>query len=315
MQARRAETQKNFIDSRIVLRFIRATCVEILENGMKRRHIQLFILTAVLALAAACASNPPVLSPQQETAIQYNQRGRTAFEQGDYSEARAAYQQALAIHQSVENTDGIATELMNLSIVYRRLGDTAAAHGALDQIINPSGLSFSSAQRAEAAYRKASFYLEDGNRNEAKTWADKALGLCQGCTTEGRLYNLLARMSLPGNPQETLNFARRAQAQNRNAGDKVEEANSLRLIADASFATGDFKTAQQLYGDSLALDKDTGSAAKIALDLMGLGRSLARHARRAEAADYFQRAYSVSEGADDSRIMGEAAEELKKVTP
>ncbi len=49
------------------------------------------------------------------------------------------------------------------------------------------------------------------------------------------------------------------------------------------------------------LDKDTGAAAKIALDLMGLGRSIARQGRRAEAVEYFQRAYSVSEGAGDPR--------------
>lgn len=278
------------------------------------KQILLFILPTV-ALFAGCGSNPPMLSPQQETAIQHNQRGRTAFEQGDYSEARAAYQQALAIHQSVESTEGIATELMNLSVVHRRLGDSTAAHGALDQIINSSGLSFTSAQRAEAAYRKASFYLEGGNRNEAKAWTDKALGFCQGCGTEGRLYNLLARMSLPGNPQETLNLARRAQAQNRNVGDKAEEANSLRLIADASFASGDFKTAQQFYGDALSLDKDSGSATKIALDLIGLGRSLARQGKRAKAADYFQRAYSVAEGAGDIKTMEEAAGEMKRLTP
>lgn len=281
---------------------------------MNIRQTFSFILPAVLLLAA-CGSNPPALSPQQETAIHYNQRGRAAFEQGDYSEARAAYQQALAIHQSVENADGIATELMNLSVVHRRLGDSTAAHGALDQIINPSGLSFTSAQRAEAAYRKASFYLEDGNRNDAKIWTDKALGLCQGCATEGRLYNLLARMSLPGNPQETLNLARRALAQNRNTGDKTEEANSLRLIADASLASGDFKTAQQFYGDALALDKDAGTAAKIALDLMGLGRGLARQGKRNEAAEYFQRAYSVAEGAGDIKTMKEVSVEIKRILP
>ncbi len=283
------------------------------NNRMRGNFVAIFFLMLAV-LTAGCGSNPPALSPQQETAIQYNQRGRTAFEQGNYSEARAAYQQALAIHQSVENTEGIATELMNLSVVHRRLGVTTAAHGVLDQIINPSGLSFSPAHRAEAAYRKASFYLEDGNRNEAKSWADKALGFCQGCGTEGKLYNLLARMSLPANPQETLSLARRALTLNRNAGDKIEEANSLRLIADAAFASGDFKTAQQFYGDALSLDKDAGSAAKIALDLMGLGRSLARQGKRTEAVDYFQRAYSVSEGAGDTKVMDDAMVEIRKLT-
>ncbi|OGI52662.1 MAG: hypothetical protein A3E57_00300 [Candidatus Muproteobacteria bacterium RIFCSPHIGHO2_12_FULL_60_33] len=102
-----------------------------------------------------------------------------------------------------------------------------------------------------------------------------------------------ARMSLSANPQETLSLARRVLALNKNVGDKAEEANSLRLMVDASFAAGDFKIAQQFYGDTLVLDKESGSAAKIALDLMGLGRSLAQQGKRAEAVDYFQRAYSV----------------------
>ena len=50
-------------------------------------------------------------------------------------------------------------------------------------------------------------------------------------------------------------------------------------------------------------------------DLMGLGRSIARQGRRAEAVEYFQRAYSVSEGAGDAKAMEEAATEIKKVTP
>jgi hypothetical protein len=47
----------------------------------------------------------------------------------------------------------------------------------------------------------------------------------------------------------------------------------------------------------LQLDKETGAAEKIALDLMGLGRSLARQGKRKEALEHFQRAYFVSEGA------------------
>jgi len=275
----------------------------------------LFLIFPMALLLAGCSSNPPALSPQQEAAVQYNQRGGAAFRRGDYQEALAAYQQALAIHQSVENVEGIAAEQMNLAVVHRRLGNPTAAQSALDQILTSSGLNFTSAQKAEAAYRKASFYLEDGNQKDAKSWADKALGYCQGCSTEGRVYNLLARMSASTNPQNTLSLAQRALALNRNVGDKIEEANSLRLIADAVFATGDLKTAQQFYGDALVLDKDAGAAAKIALDLMGLGRSLARQGKRVEAVDYFQRAYSVSEGASDAKAMEEAKVEIKRLAP
>src|SRR3972149_121165 len=114
-----------------------------------------------------------------------------------------------------------------------------------------------------------------------------------------------ARMSLSANPQETLSLARRVLALNKNVGDKAEEANSLRLMVDASFAAGDFKIAQQFYGDTLVLDKESGSAAKIALDLMGLGRSLAQQGKRAEAVDYFQRAYSVWGSMGSDSIEGD----------
>lgn len=282
---------------------------------MKRRHILLFVLAAVLALATGCSSNPPALTEQQETAIQFNQRGETAFRRGDYAQALQEYQGALAIHRSVENMAGIATELLNLSVVHRRLGDKAAAQTTLDQILADSSPAFSADQKAEAAYRKAGFYLDDGNDADAKSWVNKALEYCHGCDAEGRLYNLMARMALASQPQDAMNHARRALALNKSAGDKNEEANSLRLIADAAFQSGDFKTAQQSYDDALRLDKDTGSAAKIALDLMGLGRSIARQGRRTEAVEYFQRAYSVSEGAGDTKAMEDAAAEIKKVTP
>ncbi len=272
-----------------------------------------FLMLAVLA--AGCGSNPLVLTEQQEAAIQFNQRGETAFRRGDYAQALQEYQGALSIHRSVENVAGIATELLNLSVVYRRLGDKPAAQAALDQILTEKSPAFSADQKAEAAYRKAGYYLDDGNETEAQSWVNKALEYCHGCGAEGRLYNLLARMAIAGQPQDAMNHARHALVLNRNAGDKNEEANSLRLIADAAFQSGDFKTALQSYDDALRLDKDTGAAAKIALDLMGLGRSIARQGRRVEAIEYFQRAYSVSEGADDAKAMEDAAAEIKKVTP
>lgn len=282
---------------------------------MKRWHILLFVLAAVLALVASCGSNPPALTEQQQDAIQFNQSGEAAFRRANYAQALQEYQGALSIHRSVENMAGIATELLNLSVVYRRLGNKAAAQAALDQILTERNPAFSADQKAEAAYRKAGYYLDDGNEAEAQSWLNKALEYCHGCGAEGRLYNLLARMVLAGQPQDAMNHARRALTLNRNAGDKNEEANSLRLIADAAFKLEDFKTAQQSYDDALRLDKDTGAAAKIALDLMGLGRSLARQGRRDEAVDFFQRAYSVSEGAGDTKAMDDAAAEMKRLTP
>ncbi|MEX2164013.1 MAG: tetratricopeptide repeat protein [Sulfuricaulis sp.] len=281
---------------------------------MKRWILSWAVISAALALAG-CVSSAPRLTPQQEAAIEYNQRGEAAFRQGEFALARDEYQKSLAIHRSVENQEGVARELMNLSLVYRRLGNPSDAHAALDQILSGPGLPFDDKQRAEAAYRKASFYLDDADAANARIWASKALDLCRGCPAEGRIYNLKARMSLPANLNESLQLARRALALNRSAGNKSEEANSQRLIADAAFQTGDYASAQAAYAAALQLDKETGAPEKIALDLMGLGRSFARQGKRNEAKEYFQRAYLVSEGVGDVQAMSEAAAELKKLAP
>jgi tetratricopeptide (TPR) repeat protein len=122
-------------------------------------------------------------------------------------------------------------------------------------------------------------------------------------------------MALSARPAEGMQLARRALTLNRSAGNKTEEANSHRLIADAAYQTHDYSAAQAAYEAALLLDKETGAAEKIALDLMGLGRSLARQGKRKEAMDYFQRAYFVSEGAGDAQAMEAAAAEMKQLAP
>jgi tetratricopeptide (TPR) repeat protein len=276
-------------------------------------------VSAVLAglwLLAGCAGAPPPLPAAQRAAAEADTRGRDAFRHGDYQGALADYQQTLALNRSSEDINGIATSLLNLSLVYRRLGDDAKAMEALDQILSGDGLAFTSAQKTEAAYRKANYYLEDGDTAEARNWTAKALGYCNNqCPAEGRLYNLMARMALPGNPAEAQKHAQRALPLNRAAGDKVEEANSLRLLADSFLMANDLKYAQQFYEDALQIDKDGGAPAKFALDLMGLGRCLARQGQRAEAVVFFQRAYSVAEGAGDTQIMNDAVGEMNRLRP
>jgi tetratricopeptide (TPR) repeat protein len=282
---------------------------------MPRLRVFLFSAAVSLLLSSCFGGSPdlPVLTEQQAAAVQWNNQGHAAFKDGDYAQALAAYRKALEINRSTEDVDGIAMELVNISTVYDRLGDRTSSLNALDQILVPSGIPITPTRKAEAAYRKAVYFLEDGDDAQASAWSDKALVLCQntGCPVEGRLFNLKARMALGKNPAAAITHAHHALVLNRSTGDKIEEANSLRLIADASLQSKDFATAQQFFDDALRLDKEAGSAAKIALDLMGLGRSLARQGRSVEAQEYFRRAYSVFESINDVRNM-RAAEDMMK---
>ena len=65
--------------------------------------------------------------------------------------------------------------------------------------------------------------------------------------------------------------ARRALELNRGLGDRAEEANSLRLLADAALRSRITAAADNGYQQALVLDKDTGHPHKITADLVGLG--------------------------------------------
>ena len=205
------------------------------------------VLTALLA---ACGQNPPRPSEAQQAAVQWNQRAQTAYARGDYAQALAHYQQALAANRAIEDVNGIARELINLAVVHRKLGRPAPARAALDEILVPAGIPFTAGQRAEATYRLALFAAEDGDAVRARTLGEQALALCAGCVSEGAIRNFQAGLRLAaGAAMEAREHARRALELNRGLGDRAEEANSLRLLADAAFtAQGLCRGRQRLPG-------------------------------------------------------------------
>jgi tetratricopeptide (TPR) repeat protein len=279
------------------------------------RNAALLIILGLLA--TACGSNPPVRPDEQIAATQSNQRGQAAFRSGDYAAALVQHQRALALNRSIENVAGIGDELINLSSIYQRLGQRENARQALDQILQPTGIPFAAPHQAEAAYRMAVFAVDEGNSLQAAKWLNRAADFCQpgDCPASGRIANLKARLELAdGNVAAAMNQARRALSENQKRDDKIEQANSLRLLADAAAVSGDCASAGTFYNDALILDKASGAAAKIALDLAGLGRCRARLGQPRAAQDYFRRAYSVSEGIGDTRAMQEILEELKKLS-
>ena len=254
----------------------------------------------LLALLAACGQNPPRPSEAQQAAVQWNQRAQAAYARGDYSQALMHYQQALAVNRAVEDVDGIARELINLSTVYRKLGQRDQARASLDAMLAAGGIPFTAPQRAEAMHRLALHAGEDGDARAAQTWSDQALILCAACPAEGAIRNFQAGLRLAaGDAAMARELARRAIEINRRHGDRVEEANSLRLLADAALQLQDSAAATDGYRQALAIDKVDGAPHKIVADLIGLGQAELARGKRDAAADYFRRARSVAAGIGD----------------
>jgi tetratricopeptide (TPR) repeat protein len=241
-----------------------------------------------------------------EDAYQWNQRAESAFRRGDLDGALEASRRALALYRSLEDSDGVARELANLSAIHLARGETDAAVSVLTPVLAEGGAPFQARHRAEAAYRLA--VLEAARQPAAAgEWLDRAERHCGAeCDALGRILNLRARLQLDGrrlDSAETL--ARRALALHDRRGDRQELANSLRLLGDIALAGNRPAEARDQYRRALDIDKDEAAPRKILADLIGIGRSLAAEGRRPEAVDFFRRARAVAAAAGDSPGVAE----------
>src|SRR4051812_5739037 len=125
---------------------------------MKLRRLALLLAGIGLAALAGCAGRAEpqaVLPAKRLQAIEANNRAAALVQRGDYAAAADEFRRALEIERSTENEDGIAANLINLSIVYQRLGDRAAARAAVAEILTDTTLRFPQGRVAEAALRNA----------------------------------------------------------------------------------------------------------------------------------------------------------------
>ncbi len=270
------------------------------------RHIILFLV--LLGLVAGCGHEPVQRSAVREEAIRLNQGAQEAFRLGDAATARDLTKRALDLYRALDDTDGVAMELINLSSAQLALGDTAGAIGTLEPFFANPGLEFPAAQRAEAAYRRAWIAHRASNAQDSESWLARAMTWCGGgCATTGRAQNLRAQLAFErGDLSAARDLGTEAKAASRKLGDLPEEANALRLLAEVAARDGDPAKAEGYFRQALALDKETGQAAKIHADLIGIGASLRAQKRDREALEHFERARSVAEGAGDEALTRSA---------
>lgn len=267
-----------------------------------------FLALSVLGLNACGGGEPIKATPALvEEAYQWNQRAESAYRRGDLEVALDASRRALDLYRSLEDSDGVARELANLSSIHTARGEADQAIAVLAPILADGGTPFQSRHRAEAAYRIA---VIEASRNQASAgeWLGRAERHClPECDVLGRILNLRARLLLAGKQVvEAQALARRASSLHEKRNDRQELANSLRLLGDLALANTSPVEAREYYRRALAIDKDEAVPHKIFADLMGLGRSFLAEGRRVEATVHFQRARAVAQAAGDTQGISEA---------
>ena len=268
-------------------------------------HILLFTVYCSLFTVLGCGgAQIPTLSAVNLKAIEYNQNAAKAFENGNYEKALAYYMEALKINRSIENTEGIAVNLINIAVIYQKKGNFLNAHEFVDIAFSMPDIS--NEIRSEAAYEKARLLLREKDTAKAKEWVNRSLSLNKGLC-EGSRWNLMGRIAFAeGKHDEAAAMANTALKLNRENKQKTEEANSLRLIAEINTQKGLYSEAKELYLKSLEIDKEIGDSKKIAMTFRGIGMISLKQGHFQDAVMFYIRAYDVSSNAGDMEGTSEA---------
>src|SRR5215218_4668605 len=103
--------------------------------------------------------------------------GRVAFQSGDYPEAVAVYEEAIADLRRQGDTQVLGATLGRLATVYWNQGDTRKANAVLGEAIELLEREPPGAELVSAYVRMAGDRVVSGHAREALEWADKALAL------------------------------------------------------------------------------------------------------------------------------------------
>jgi len=280
------------------------------RGGGIGRGAMFCVLFSVFCLLFIGCGGPSAttLSSIHAQAIEYNRNAAKAAEKGDYEKALDYYMEALRINQSVENTEGIAVNLINIAVIYQKNGNVPEAERFIEMVFSTPDISESI--KAEAAFEKARLFLKEKELSKAKEWVNKSMALNKGIR-EGSRWNLLGRVAfMEGRHDEALAIANTALKLNRENKQRIEEANSLRLIAEISAQTDRYEESREFYMRALEIDKEAGDSKKIAIDLMGLGELSLKYGRLQDAVNFYMRAYNVSMNAGDMEGASKAAGSL-----
>lgn len=266
---------------------------------MTMRHHLWFILPLVLLAVSGsvgCSSLPkhPVQDSElSHRAASFNNLGNKSYKAGQYTKAAKYFEQALAIHASVDDRAGVSRSLASL-------GRTQLALGALDA----SGESFRRALNATQAIQRpnlaaqaigglGALALRRGQPLEAMGWIEKALDLPLADPGTERAVLLhdqgVAHWKL-GNMEAARTSFQLALAMHESLQDNLGIAADCYSLALLEESAGDFEGAMPWARRALSHDKNEENSPGIAQDLTLLGSLASQNSLPEEAVDYYQRA-------------------------
>jgi CHAT domain-containing protein len=214
--------------------------------------------------AASCARARTLSAAVGYLRVQANAvvcQGEVSAERGDLASARARHTQALALHERLGDTRGIAAGHNNLGLLAQGIGDNAEAR-----------------RRFEAAF---ALHIADGRDDLAAI----------------NLVNLAGLATLEGDFASAQRAYRDALAKWRERRQWAETSEALRGLGQLEQRRGDYPAAFSAFAEAMTIVRRTGSLPDVLIVQQDLAATLAAMGNLQAALDSLRRAQVMAESA------------------
>ncbi|MCC0177605.1 CHAT domain-containing protein [Waterburya agarophytonicola K14] len=259
----------------------------------------LIIAYLFLGLEVALAGNETkaIATNSSQNKLSISDRGRLAYQEGRYTEAKKIWQNAYKIEQLAQNIQSQAQILNYLALVEHQLGNNTTAEEYLTHSLEliPDPLQDLDWQiKAQALNTQGKLALEKGKAKSALTsWQEADLAYQQGGDKIGKLGVQINQTQA----WQSLGLYRRAQKALENIAialdresDLTLKITGLRSLGIALQIAGDLEAAEELFEESLGLSKELNLDEESSTTLFSLGNNALALGNETQAIDYYQQA-------------------------
>ncbi|NEQ85007.1 MAG: tetratricopeptide repeat protein, partial [Moorea sp. SIO2I5] len=288
---------------------------------MKKLSFLIAITLTCFVSSAQALSNSPVITTDSRFPIpdsrfpipdSLDQQAQQFYETGQYQEAIPLLEQIISNYSDSGDIIGEINALVNLALVYQRLGDWAQAKQTISQSFTQlSQLPLTKERQqlqAQILSVQGQVYLSLGQGKKALSTWQQTSAIYQELgdltrLTESQIYQVQALRVLGLYNQATKTLTEIKESI-QDQPDSALKSTALQYLGDVLRRVGKFQDSQEILQQSLAIAENLPNQTLIAENLLSLGDTARLQRKTEEAIEFYQRVVKESP-LPDSKIQGQ----------
>jgi len=267
--------------------------------------------------AASVLARPENQAPTGARAKALNAAANLAQDQGDYVEARARCEEALAIRRALEDRQGVAGCLNGLGLIATDQGEYARARSLHEEALAIRREEGDRWGVAGSLNNLGNVAQLQGDFETARPLYEESLAIFREMGDRRGTAITLNSLGLVAHALGDYAGARAAFEESlsifREVGDRYLVAWLLNALGLVVYSQGDYEAARALYGESLEIRQELGDRRGIATALTGLGAVAHQQGKEEEARALQEESLTIRREIGDRRGVSECLEALAEI--